>query len=105
MSLSQADIQKLASLSRMKLSDEELAQFTKEIDSILGYVEQIKEVSEGASGAEGGAAHVKKPSDILHRNILREDVDDRELIASGDALISAAPESQDGLVKVKKILN
>ncbi len=99
MSLSQSDIQKLASLSRLKLSDEELAQFTKEIDSILGYVEQIKEVS------EGGGANVKKPSDILHRNILREDVDDRELIASGEKLISAAPESQDGLVKVKKILN
>jgi aspartyl-tRNA(Asn)/glutamyl-tRNA(Gln) amidotransferase subunit C len=101
MSLTQEDVQKLASLSRMKLSEEELAQFTKEIDSILGYVQQINEVSASAGGAHG----TKKPEDIPHRNILREDVADRELLADGEGLVSAAPQSQDNLVKVKKILN
>lgn len=102
MSLTPTDIQKLASLSRMKLSDEELGQFTKEIESILGYVEQIKEVS--ATVTEAGTAG-KKPADIPHRNILREDADDRELNPAGNVLVSAAPEAQDGFVKVKKILN
>ena len=102
MSLTQADIQKLASLSRMKLSDEELAQFTTEIDSILGYVEQIQEVS--ASAAEAGLGG-KKPSDIFHRNVVREDKGDRALNATGEGLVAAAPESQGGLIKVKKILN
>ena len=98
MSLTQADVQKLASLSRMKLSEEELTQFTKEIDSILGYVEQINEVSGETHGT-------KKPSDIPHRNALREDVADRGIIATGEPLVEAAPQSQNTLVKVKKILN
>ena len=98
MSLTEADIQKLASLSRMKLSEEELSQFTKEIDSILGYVEQIKEVSASADAA-------KSSGTISHKNVLREDADDRDLNATGESLVSAAPESQGGLIKVKKILN
>ena len=94
MSLTKADIQKLASLSRMKLSDEEIDQFTTEIDSILGYVEQIKEVSDSGEKVN-----------ISHKNILREDVDDRDLNNMSEVLISAAPASQDSLIKVKKILN
>jgi aspartyl-tRNA(Asn)/glutamyl-tRNA(Gln) amidotransferase subunit C len=48
MTITEKDIEKLATLSRMRLEDDEKAQFAKEIDSILGYVEQIKEVSENA---------------------------------------------------------
>lgn len=94
MSLTKADIQKLASLSRMKLSDEEIDQFTNEIDSILGYVEQIKEVSDTGEKVN-----------ILHKNILREDLDDRNLNNTSEELVSSAPASQDNLIKVKKILN
>jgi len=97
MSLTEAEVQKLASLSRMQLSEEEPGQFTKEIDSILGYVEQIKEVSEELTP--------KASSDIPHRNILREDVSDRDLIEAGGSLVGAAPASQNNLLKVKKILN
>lgn len=107
MTITQADIQKLASLSRMKLTDDEQAQFAKEIDSVLGYVEQIKEVSSGAhAGASGIASHAdKKPSDILHRNAIREDVADRYLNSDASKLVEAAPEHEQGFVKVKKILN
>lgn len=98
MSITEKDIEKLASLSRIRISDEEKTQFAKEIDSILGYVEQIKEVSENADVP-------KTPDSIPHRNALREDADDRNLNADGSALITAAPASQDGLIKVKKILN
>jgi aspartyl-tRNA(Asn)/glutamyl-tRNA(Gln) amidotransferase subunit C len=102
MTITQADIQKLASLSRMKLTEEEQAQFAKEIDSILGYVEQIKEVS---SGTQGGSSHAdKKPSDIPHRNALREDVADADLNPDSSVLVDAAPAHEQGFVKVKKIL-
>ncbi|MCF7865384.1 MAG: Asp-tRNA(Asn)/Glu-tRNA(Gln) amidotransferase subunit GatC [Candidatus Pacebacteria bacterium] len=102
MTITQADIQKLASLSRMKLTEEEQTQFAVEIDSILGYVEQIKEVS---SGAQGNASHAdKKPADIAHRNALREDVADTDLNPDASILIDAAPAEEQGFVKVKKIL-
>ncbi len=98
MTITQADIQKLASLSRMKLTDEEQATFAKDIDSVLGYVEQIKEVSSDVSHAD------KKPSDIPHRNALREDVADADLNPDASALVDAAPAHEQGFVKVKKIL-
>ncbi len=100
MSLTEADVQKLASLSRIKLSDEETTQFTKEIDAILGYVEQIKEVSAGDAAASVGV-HANPP---LHRNIMREDAADTDLNPDSSEVLSRAPSHQDGLVKVKKIL-
>ncbi len=108
MTITQADIQKLASLSRMKLTEEEQTQFAKEIDSILGYVEQIKEVSSGANADGTGAvvSHAdKKPSDIPHRNAMREDIADAHLNSDATKLVEAAPAHEQGFVKVKKILN
>lgn len=109
MSINAQDIRKLASLSRIKISDSEVDQFAKEIDGILGYVEQIKEVSEGASGdavaGAGAPSHAgKSPESIPHRNMLREDVDDRALNDDASILVESAPQSEDGYIKVKKIL-
>lgn len=36
---------KMAKLSRLKLSDEEIEQYTKDLSQILGYVEQLSEVN------------------------------------------------------------
>ncbi len=92
----------------MKLTEEEQAQFAKEIDSILGYVEQIKEVSSSADVTGAGTMGVqveKTPHEILHRNALREDVADTDLNPDSSVIVQAAPASQDGYIKVKKILN
>ncbi len=40
--LTKQDILKLAKLSRLRLSDEEIAQFEGEISAILAYVEQLQ---------------------------------------------------------------
>ncbi|MES3005803.1 MAG: Asp-tRNA(Asn)/Glu-tRNA(Gln) amidotransferase subunit GatC [Patescibacteria group bacterium] len=93
------DIEKLATLSRMKLSEEEKDRFAKEIDSILGYVKQIQDVSSVDS-----ALAQKMPTQYPRRNALREDVDNRDIIDDTSVLINLAPASQDGYVKVKKIL-
>ncbi|MEN9649798.1 MAG: hypothetical protein RL094_765 [Candidatus Parcubacteria bacterium] len=97
--ITQADIKKLASLSRMQLSDEEAERYTKEIDSILAYVEQIKDVT-----ADVDTTKDKTPDQYPHRNMLRDDVA-APLDTDRDALVKLAPESQDGYIKVKKILN
>lgn len=93
------DIEKLANLSRMKLGEEEKERFAKEIDSILGYVKQIQEVADSTNLAQ------KEAVQYPHRNVLREDVNDRELIDDTSVIVSLAPASHDGYVKVKKILN
>ena len=98
MEITPAEIEKLANLSRMKISDAEKATFAKEIGSILNYVNQIKEV----------VADTKRsttPSDYPHRNVMREDVSNREVLENPSEVVASAPASQDGFVKVKKILN
>ena len=39
------DIKKLATLARLEMSDQELEQFTREIDSIMSHIDTINELS------------------------------------------------------------
>lgn len=90
------DVAHLAKLAKLSLTPAELAQYQKEITDILGYVAQVNEVAGDAPERIENAAV---------RNVLRADVD---AITSGtytDALLAAAPETQDGFVKVQKILD
>lgn len=96
MSISGSDIQKLASLARINISPEEEATFAAEIDSILGYVDQLNTIS----GTEVGA-----PTAPFHRNQLREDVSHTQTNPDPTVLVEVAPASLNGLFKVKKILN
>lgn len=45
MSLSRAEIEKVALLSRLRLTEEELATMTAELANIVGYVDQLAEVN------------------------------------------------------------
>jgi len=66
--ISRNDIQKLAALARIKLTEHEEEKFTKEIDSILGYVADIQK----ASGT-GDMQVMGK-----NKNTLREDMNPHE---------------------------
>ncbi len=98
MSITETDIKKLATLSRINVSDKETKQFAEEIESILHYVEQIKEVSASVDSS------LKTPSQIPHRNALREDVSSSHVNGDPKVVINEAPAVEDGYVKVKKIL-
>lgn len=94
------DIEKLATLSRMKLDEGEKEIFAREIDSILGYVKMIQEVTD-----ESAISSAKTSDQYPHRNSLRDDVDNRDLLDDTSKLIDLSPASHDGYIKVKKILN
>ncbi len=89
------EIEKLALLSRIDLAPEEKEAFRKDMDAILGYVEQVQKVS--------GALDVNKKAGNL-RNVLREDANPHESGIHTETLISAAPKREGNRVKVKKIL-
>ena len=87
------DIEKLASLSRMKVSPEEAESLRGEIDAILGYVADINKLSLVEVEAEAG-----------RRNVFR---DDHEANVSGEyteKLLALSPKRDGNYVKVKKIL-
>lgn len=89
------DIEKLAKLSRIKLSDSEKESFRKEIDSILSYVAQIKEASSAAdnSGEEESV-----------RNVWREDENPNKAGENTEKILKEVPNKKGDYVKVKKII-
>lgn len=88
------EIDKLLSLARMDIPDMEKEKLRTDIDSILNYIDQLKEAAAKAP------KEVKAPT----RNVLREDVTLGEGGEFGEVLTRAAPESKNGYVKVKKIM-
>ena len=86
------DIENLAALARLELTEKEKEGLLSDMDSILGYVKQIEEVK---------IKEVKLEYDL--KNIWREDnPGQREF--SKELIISQFPDSQDEFLKVKKIL-
>ena len=92
--ITRADVEKLAVLSRIRLSDDENVELQKDMESILNYVRDIQSVS-------GVAVETKRP---LHRNVMRADDEPHERGAYTDSLLKSAPRSRDGFLVVKKIL-
>ena len=91
--ISKTDIEKLASLSRLALTDAEKDSFSSEIGAILGYVGNINSLVSNDDVPQ-----------YAHKNILREDVVVHGTGEYTDKLIANAPEKEGNFVKVKKIL-
>jgi len=88
------DVEKLAELARIEMADSEKQEFLDNLESILGYVGQIQEVTTGEIE--------KKAGEI--RNVMREDNNPRESGNYTEKILAEAPDKQDGFFKVKKIL-
>jgi aspartyl-tRNA(Asn)/glutamyl-tRNA(Gln) amidotransferase subunit C len=87
------EIKHLADLARIEISDEEAEKMTKEVDSILEYVGQIKEVS--------GDSKQTVPE---LRNVMREDIVTNDPEQYTEAVLQNAPSREGNYLKVKKIL-
>ena len=88
------EIEKLAMLAKIALSESELAGLQGEVDAILEHISEIQGAGEG-NGA---------PETALICNVFR---DDGEPHASGiftEALLNAAAKREGKYIKVKKIL-
>lgn len=90
------EIENLAALSRIALTDEEKERMQSEFDAILGYVASISKVS---------ATFEKSTRSIVATvNVMREDVSPHESGIYTSALIGAAPRREGNYIRVKKIL-
>jgi aspartyl-tRNA(Asn)/glutamyl-tRNA(Gln) amidotransferase subunit C len=89
------DIENLAKLSRLAVTEEEKAELAKDLESILGYVSELSKAS-GETLVEADTA--------LVRNVMREDGEAHESGAYTEAILSQAPDRQGDYLKVKKIL-
>ena len=90
-----AEIEKLATLARIKLDPDEKQSLTKEIDSILTYVDEIKKatVDMDTTPVPGAVHNVMRPD--VARTIPSEDC---------DALLNEVPDREGDFIAVKKII-
>lgn len=96
MQLEKKDIEHIANLARLELSEEELAKYGAQLSAVLGYIEQLQEVD---------TAGVEPTAQVTGlENSWRADEaliwDDAERMNA----INQAPEVEDGQVKVKRVL-
>ncbi len=90
------DIEHLAKLARIELSDVEKKSLLKEIEPILGYVAQLKEVT-SVVGEEKVAGE--------HKNVTRMDGPVTASETYTEAIVAEFPEKDKNYLKVKKILS
>ena len=99
MSVDKATVAKIASLARIKVSDDELEAMVPELNQILGWVEQLGEVD--VTGIEPMTAVI--PNTLR----LRDDVVDADPLTGGgkrDAVLANAPAAEHGFFGVPKVI-
>ncbi len=89
------ELEHLAKLSRIKLTESDKKSLVKEFDSILNYVDQLKkvEVSLDVSARVGAIKNITRPDIVA--NISAED---------RDRLLNEAPDREGDFIAVKKMI-
>lgn len=94
MSLSRDEIEKVAKLSKLRLTEDEFVKFDKELNDILDYINVLNELD----------TENLKPLVYIHDDInnFRED-DTRQSIEVSKAMLNA-PVSEDNTIVVPKVI-
>ncbi|MAD80058.1 MAG: Asp-tRNA(Asn)/Glu-tRNA(Gln) amidotransferase subunit GatC [Pirellulaceae bacterium] len=94
MSLSKADVEKVSLLARLKLTDEELATMTRQMDHVLHYVQQLEELD---TSDVQPMAHAADLTNVFADDVLRAS------LPRGAALANA-PKRDDAYYLVPAVL-
>lgn len=94
MSIELKDVEHLAGLARIAVSDSEKEVLRKDLEDILEYVSQVKEVAAEMGTPEAGEL----------RNVMREDEEAHEGGVFTEDILSQAPAREGNRLSVKKIL-
>jgi aspartyl-tRNA(Asn)/glutamyl-tRNA(Gln) amidotransferase subunit C len=97
MELTKEQIEHIAKLARLELTDEELKKFGGQLSAVLGYIDQLREVD------TKGVLPTAQVTGLT--NVLREDVVKDWDIAERQAAIEEAPSVEKSQIKVKRILD
>ena len=88
------DVEYIAGLAKLELSEAEKRKFAKELDKIIKYIDQLKEVD---------TENIPPTSHIIPmENVLRENK--VEISLSQDEALTNAPDKKDEYFKVPKVI-
>ncbi|MBL4952277.1 Asp-tRNA(Asn)/Glu-tRNA(Gln) amidotransferase subunit GatC [Neobacillus sp. OS1-32] len=92
--ISTEQVKHVANLARLAITEQEAEKFTKQLDAIITFAEQLNELD---------TDNVKPTYHVLDmKNVLREDIP--QLGLPQEEVLKNAPEHQDGQFKVPSIL-
>ena len=93
--IDQTQVRKVAKLSRLDLTEDEVEEFTGQLSAILDYVEKMNELD--TAGVEP-LAHCLPVSNVLREDSAKESLGTEKVLAN-------APQRDDEFFKVPKILD
>lgn len=88
------EVKKLANLSSLTFNDDELAAMQKELESILKYVDKLKEID--VDGVEP-TIQVTGLQNVTRADQIKEQISTKELMKN-------VPETEGSFIKVPKVL-
>lgn len=92
--ISTDQVKHVANLARLAITEEEAELFSKQLDSIISFAEQLNEVD---------TENVKPTTHVLEmKNIMREDEPKKGL--DNEEVLKNAPDQEDGYFRVPSIL-
>ncbi len=94
MAISRDDVAKVAHLARIDLDEEELKLFSKQLESIVEFIDKLKELD--VSGILP-TSHVLGLTNVVRPDIARDSL-------PGEAVLSNAPASSKGHFLVPKVI-
>ncbi|MEF2969285.1 Asp-tRNA(Asn)/Glu-tRNA(Gln) amidotransferase subunit GatC [Paenibacillus sp. M1] len=94
MSIQVKDVEHVAKLARLNLTDEEREMFTEQLNAILQYAEKLNELD--TDGVEP-TTHVLHLSNVMREDEVRESLPQEKVFRN-------APEEEDGQFKVPAVL-
>lgn len=95
MSLSLEEVEHIATLARLRLTDSEKEQFRQQLSAVLDYMAKLKEVD---------TAHIEPTATVLPlRTVLRPD--DVTPSLTPEELLANAPAAEAGMFRVPPVLD
>ncbi len=92
--ISKKDVEHVAMLARLEFSEEELEEFTRQLNDILAYMDKLNRLD---------TADVEPTAHVLPvKNVTREDVSRKYF--DNETALKNAPDREDGMFKVPKIV-
>lgn len=90
------DVEKIAELARLQFSPEETEGFTGDLNNILNYIDQLKQVD------VSGVAPLENVNESADHNVLRKDAAEESLLQV--EALKNAPNAADGFFLVPKVI-
>lgn len=95
MALTREQVEHIAELAKLQLTDEEIEQFQRQLSDILAHFEQLNKLD---------TSDIPPTATVLPlRNVMREDEPHRTL--TREQILANAPDAEDGQFRVKAVLD